>query len=130
TAGCMPTIDADEAALLAKQSRLLDARPRAAYLGDTDKPGTGHIPGAIHAPAGDNVADGEFKPNEELYARFSGFGATGLAKVGVYCGSGNAAAHVIACMCAVGLEPALYVGSWSAWSADPNRPVTTGSAPE
>jgi thiosulfate/3-mercaptopyruvate sulfurtransferase len=33
-------------------------------------------------------------------------------------------------MCAVGLEPALYVGSWSAWSADPARPVATGSEPE
>jgi thiosulfate/3-mercaptopyruvate sulfurtransferase len=129
TAGCMPTIEADEAALLAKQSRLLDARPRAAYVGDPEKAGTGHIPGAIHAPAGDNVADGRFRPNDELYARFSRFGAIGSEKIGVYCGSGNAAAHVIACMCAVGLEAALFVGSWSAWSADPNRPIATGPAP-
>ena len=50
-------------------------------------------------------------------------------KIGVYCGSGNAAAHAIAAMCAVGLEAALYVGSWSAWSADPSRPVATGPEP-
>ncbi len=129
TAGHMPTINADEAAALARKSRLLDARPRAAYLGDPAKPGTGHIPGAVHAAAGDNLADGKFKTDEDLLARFSSLGADGSAKIGVYCGSGNAAAHAIAAMAAVGLEPALYVGSWSAWSADPSRPVSTGAAP-
>jgi thiosulfate/3-mercaptopyruvate sulfurtransferase len=129
TTGCMPTINADEAAALAKQSRLLDARPRAAYAGDPAKPGTGHIPGAIHAPAGDNIADGRFKPNDDLHVRFSSLGADGSTKIGVYCGSGNAAAHAVAAMSAVGLEAALYVGSWSAWSADPSRPVATGPQP-
>ena len=77
TSGGMPTIDAEEAAALATQSRLLDARPRAAYAGDPAKPGTGHIPGAIHAAAGDNIADGKFKSNDELRARFSSLGADG-----------------------------------------------------
>jgi thiosulfate/3-mercaptopyruvate sulfurtransferase len=129
TTGCMPTVDAEEAAYLAKQSKLLDARPWAAYVGDPDKGGTGHIPGAIHAPSSDNIADGKFKPNNDLHARFSFLGADGSNKIGVYCGSGNAAAHAIAAMCAVGLEAALYVGSWSAWSVDPSRPVATGPEP-
>jgi thiosulfate/3-mercaptopyruvate sulfurtransferase len=129
TTGCMPTISAEQAANLATQSGLLDARPRAAYAGDPAKPGTGHIPGAIHAPAGDNIADGKFKPNDDLGARFSSLGADGSKKIGVYCGSGNAAAHAVAAMCAVGLEATLYVGSWSAWSADPSRPVATGPEP-
>ena len=129
TSGGMPTIDAEEAAALAMQSRLLDARPRAAYAGDPAKPGTGHIPGAIHAAAGDNIADGKFKSNDELRVRFSALGADGSTKIGVYCGSGNAAAHAVAAMSAVGLKAALYVGSWSAWSADPSRPVATGPEP-
>jgi thiosulfate/3-mercaptopyruvate sulfurtransferase len=129
TSGGMPTIGAEEAAALATQSRLLDARPRAAYAGDPAKPGTGHIPGAIHAAAGDNIADGKFKSNDELRVRFSALGADGSTKIGVYCGSGNAAAHAIAAMGAVGLKAALYVGSWSAWSADPSRPVATGPEP-
>jgi thiosulfate/3-mercaptopyruvate sulfurtransferase len=129
TPGHMPTIDAEEAAALAKQSRLLDARPRASYIGDPGKPGTGHIPGAIHAPSGANLAAGKFKPASELRASFASFGATGSAKFGVYCGSGNAAAHAIAAMSAIGLAPALYVGSWSAWSSDPSRPVATGAEP-
>jgi len=129
TARCMPTISAEEAADLAKQSRLLDARPRAVYVGDPAKPGTGHIPGAIHAPAGDNIADGKFKPNDDLHAHFSSLGVDRSTKIGVYCGSGNAAAHAVAAMCAVGLVAALYVGSWSAWSADPSRPMATGPEP-
>ncbi len=129
TAGCMPTISAEDAAHLAQQSKLFDARGRAAYLGDADKPGTGHIPGAIHAPAGDNIGDGAFRSSADLHARFSAFGIDRSAKIGVYCGSGNAAAHAIAAMYAAGFEPALYVGSWSAWSADPSRPVATGPEP-
>jgi thiosulfate/3-mercaptopyruvate sulfurtransferase len=123
----MPTIDAADAAELARQSKLFDARPRAAFIGDPAKPATGHIPGAIHAASSDNLADGKFKSNDDLRARFTALGADGQDKVGVYCGSGNAAAHAIAAMSAIGLQPALYVGSWSAWSADPSRPAVTGS---
>jgi thiosulfate/3-mercaptopyruvate sulfurtransferase len=130
TAGCMPTIDADQAAELAKQSRLLDARPLASYVGDPAKAGTGHIPGAVHAPAGDNITDGKFKPSDDLRARYSRLGVQGSTPIGVYCGSGNAAAHSIAAMSAAGLAAALYVGSWSAWSADPSRPVATGPEPK
>jgi thiosulfate/3-mercaptopyruvate sulfurtransferase len=129
TAGCMPTIDAEGAANLARHAKLLDARPRAAYVGDPGKKDAGHIPGAIHAPSGDNIAGGKFKPSEDLQARFAFLGADGSTKVGIYCGSGNAAAHVVAALCTVGVEAALYVGSWSAWSADPARPVARGPEP-
>jgi thiosulfate/3-mercaptopyruvate sulfurtransferase len=125
----MPTIDAGEAAYLAKHAKLLDARARAAYVGDPGQSGTGHIPGAIHAPSADNIAEGKFRPSDDLRARFARLGVDGSKNVGVYCGSGNAAAHEIAAMHAVGLEAALYVGSWSAWSADPFRPVATGPTP-
>jgi len=130
SAGHMPTIDADEVAHLARQSQLFDARPRASYVGEPGKPGTGHIPGAIHAPSAGNIADGRFKSNDELRARFGSLGADGSAKIAVYCGSGNSAAHAIAAMSAVGLDAALYVGSWSAWSADPSRPAATGPEPQ
>lgn len=130
SAGHMPTINADEAAQLAQQSQLFDARPRSSYVGEPGKPGTGHIPGAIHAPSAGNVADGKFKSNDELKARFIALGADRSAKIGVYCGSGNASAHAIAAMSAVGLDAALYVGSWSAWSADPSRPVAMGPEPQ
>ncbi len=126
TPGHMPTIEADEAATLAKQSKLFDARPKSSYVGDPAKAGTGHIPGAIHAAAGDNIADGKFKSSDDLRTRFAALGAEASGTIGVYCGSGNSAAHAIAAMTAAGLKPALYVGSWSAWSADPSRPAATG----
>jgi thiosulfate/3-mercaptopyruvate sulfurtransferase len=45
--------------------------------------------------------------------------------VGVYCGSGVTACHTILAMDTAGLPtPALYVGSWSEWSAQ-DRPATT-----
>jgi len=126
TPGHMPTIEADEAAMLARQGKLFDARPRSSYVGDPAKAGTGHIPGAVHAAAGDNIADRKFKSSDDLRARFAELGVDASGKIGVYCGSGNSAAHAVAAMTAAGLKPALYVGSWSAWSADPSRPVATG----
>jgi thiosulfate/3-mercaptopyruvate sulfurtransferase len=126
--GGMPTIEADEAADIAKQGALLDARGKAAYEGEPDKPATGHIPGAISAPSAGTIGpDGTFKSTEELRAHFAGLGAAGANPVGVYCGSGNAAAHELAAMYAAGIEAPLYVGSWSAWTGDPSRPVAQGS---
>ena len=126
TPGHMPTIEADEATTLAKQGKLFDARPRSSYIGDPAKAGTGHIPGAIHAAAGDSIADSKFKSTDDLRARFASLGANASGKIGVYCGSGNSAAHAVAAMTVAGLKPALYIGSWSAWSADLSRPVATG----
>jgi thiosulfate/3-mercaptopyruvate sulfurtransferase len=129
-AGQRPVLDADEAAALARRSVLLDARGRAAYLGGPAQPGsapTGHIPGAVSAPTGENLdANGQFKSDEALRARFAALGVDGANPVGVYCGSGNAAAHEVAALAAIGIDAALYVGSWSAWSADPKRPVAIG----
>jgi len=132
-AGNMPTIEADEAQTLAREGVLLDARGKAAYVGapaEPGKPAAGHIPGAVLAPSAGNIgADARFKPHEELCVALAEIGADGTRKVGVYCGSGNAAAHKIAALHAAGIEAALYVGSWSAWSADPDRPVATGTEP-
>jgi thiosulfate/3-mercaptopyruvate sulfurtransferase len=133
TAGNMPTIEADEAQTLAREGVLFDARGKAAYVGapaEPSKPAAGHIPGAILAPSAGNVAaDARFKPHEDLRASLAAIGADGSKRIGVYCGSGNAAAHKVAALHAAGLEAALYVGSWSAWSADPDRPVAIGPEP-
>jgi thiosulfate/3-mercaptopyruvate sulfurtransferase len=127
TPGGMPTIEADEAAEIGRNGALLDARGKSAYEGEADKPATGHIPGAICAPAAVSLdSGGRFKPTEELQALFVELGADGTQPVGVYCGSGNAAAFEIAGMYAAGIEAPLYVGSWSAWTGDASRPVAKG----
>ncbi len=127
-------LDADAAARIAKDGVLLDARGHAAYLGGPAQHGkapTGHIPGAVSAPTTDHVgSDGRFKSTQDLRARFIALGVTPGVKVGVYCGSGNAAAHTAAALASIGIETALYVGSWSAWSADPARPVAIGAEPQ
>ncbi|TBO55410.1 sulfurtransferase [Streptomyces kasugaensis] len=131
--GNLPLLTADDAAALARRGVLLDARAAERYRGEVepiDRVG-GHIPGAVSAPTGENVTeDGTtFRTAAELARRFTSLGATADAEVGVYCGSGVSAAHEVLALAAAGVPAALYVGSWSEWSADPSRPVATGPEP-
>jgi thiosulfate/3-mercaptopyruvate sulfurtransferase len=131
-AGHLPVLTADDAAALARDGVLLDARAGERYRGEVEPVDrqAGHIPGAVSAPTADNLtADGAFAAAETLRARFAGLGAVPGGAVGVYCGSGVTAAHAIAALRIAGIDAALYPGSWSAWSADPRRPVATGPDP-
>jgi thiosulfate/3-mercaptopyruvate sulfurtransferase len=137
--GRMPLLDEAGAARLARSGFLLDSRQPERYRGEVepiDRTG-GHIPGAISAPTTENVdRDGLFLAPEQLAARFADLGlphppgtltdADGDPLIGAYCGSGVTAAHQVLALALAGLPAALYVGSWSAWSADPARPVATG----
>ncbi|MBE1874330.1 sulfurtransferase [Myceligenerans pegani] len=120
-------------------------------------PQAGHIPGALSAPTTGNLGeDGRFLDDATLRARFAELGVHaveaavshagradgalagradgpredpgGPAAVGVYCGSGVTASHEVAALAAVGVEAALYPGSWSQWSNDPTREVATGDS--
>jgi thiosulfate/3-mercaptopyruvate sulfurtransferase len=142
-AGQMPVLDAAAAADMARTGILLDARAPARYRGETEPIDrvAGHIPGALSAPTAENVtADGQFRPVPELRERFAELGvrvgaadgpnaAAGSTAVGVYCGSGVTAAHEVLALELAGAPAALYVGSWSGWVADPDRPVATGPQP-
>lgn len=124
--GRLPELDADAAAAYAREGRLLDARGAKAFNGDAETGEGGHIPGATSLPASGNLdADNLFLSDEALRRRFGLDGAA--ADLGVSCGSGVSAAHLAAALAILGVTPALYVGSWSAWSADPARPVAFGS---
>ncbi|MFK0118925.1 sulfurtransferase [Streptomyces sp. NPDC090994] len=125
-------LDADGAAELARTGLLLDARAGERYRGEVEPidPVGGHIPGAVSAPTAENVAaDGRLRSAGELRARFAELGAAGDTEVGVYCGSGVSAAHEVLALAVAGIPAALYVGSWSEWSADPERPVAVGPDP-
>ncbi|TDZ87031.1 3-mercaptopyruvate sulfurtransferase [Mycobacteroides salmoniphilum] len=110
---------------------VLDARASARYRGDEEPldPRAGHIPGAVSAPTAENLTpEGTFRPAAELRARFDNLGV-GQTPVTVYCGSGVTATHQIAALAIAGYDAALYPGSWSEWSSDPQRPVATGLDP-
>jgi len=154
--GQMPVLDAASAASLARSGILLDARAPARYRGETEPidPVAGHIPGAISAPTAENVtSDGVFRPAADLRARFADLGiappdpdhgsghdgaqppgragtpANTSPAVGTYCGSGVTAAHELLALELAGIPAALYVGSWSGWVTDPQRPVANGPQP-
>jgi thiosulfate/3-mercaptopyruvate sulfurtransferase len=134
TGGHMPEFGPDEALHLARSGVLIDARIRPNYIGGVAAPGQpprGHIPGALSAPAPDNVTDyGNFTESDTLRAMYAALGADGTKPVGVYCGAGMSAAHSVLALAAIGIEAAMYPGSWSHWVTDPDRPVVTGALPE
>jgi thiosulfate/3-mercaptopyruvate sulfurtransferase len=128
--GGMPVLSIDEAAALpAAGGVLLDARAGERYRGEVEPidPRAGHVPGAVSAPTTENLAaDGTFLRTTELVDRFVALGVGPRKKIGVYCGSGVTAAHEVAALAAAGIEAALWPGSWSQWSADPDRPAASG----
>ncbi|MGI9001833.1 MAG: sulfurtransferase [Pseudonocardia sp.] len=135
--GRMPVLDADGAAAVGRGGVLLDARAAPRYRGEVEPvdPRAGHIPGAVNAPVADLVGpDGRWLPPSVLAQRFVDLGVGSSGVVGAYCGSGVTAAALVLAVEHAALRPpsepiALYVGSWSNWSADPSRPVATGAAP-
>jgi thiosulfate/3-mercaptopyruvate sulfurtransferase len=123
-------LDADDAADYGQQHLLLDARPGDRFHGrnETIDPVAGHIPGAVSAPALANLRDdGRFLTPDDLAVQFTQVGVRPGAAVGVYCGSGVQAMHTALALEAseVGVRPAVYVGSWSHWITDPDRPIET-----
>ncbi|NNE73749.1 MAG: sulfurtransferase [Acidimicrobiales bacterium] len=120
-------VDADTAVVA---PQLIDARAadRFAGPGHPVAPRPGHIPGARNAPWADNLAEGRFLPADELADHFRQIGLDRTRPVVAYCGSGVTACHDLLALRQAGFdELALYVGSWSAWGADSDRPAETAS---
>lgn len=133
TPGNMPEFGADEAQFFVTEGVLLDARIRPNYIGGAragGDPKRGHIPGAVSAPAPDNVTDyGNFADSETLGEMYLGYGIYGSRPVGVYCGAGMSAAHTVLALATIGIDTAMYPGSWSQWITDPERPARRGARP-
>jgi thiosulfate/3-mercaptopyruvate sulfurtransferase len=126
-AGRLPTLTAQQVA--AGGRTLLDARSPERFRGNVEPvdPVAGHIPGAGNLPSTAVLAgDGTFLGDAAMARLLSDRGVERDGPVGVYCGSGVTASVTAAALAAVGVDAALFPGSWSEWSADRARPVARG----
>ena len=133
SSGHMPELDESTAFALTRDGVLLDARIRPNYIGGPEvdgDPKRGHIPGALNVPALDNFMDeGPFTNSATLAEMYRGFEVSEAAPVGVYCGAGMSAAVTVLALASIGVEAAMYPGSWSQWVYDPDNPVKRGPFP-
>ena len=119
----------DAATLLSQlgRLRLLDARAPERFRGEVEPldRAAGHIPGASNRFFKDNLGpDGRFKPAAQLRIELQPLAAPTVVH---QCGSGVTACHNLLAMTHAGLGGGLlYVGSWSEWSASPERPIAKG----
>lgn len=127
-AGARPTLTAGQIADGAVEA-VLDARAPERFRGEVEPvdPVAGHVPGAANLPSTALLAgDGTFQNPEALASLLAARGVAAGDTVGVYCGSGVTASVVVAGLTIVGVDAALFPGSWSQWSSEPGRQVATG----
>jgi len=109
---------------------LLDARDRLRFAGAEEPidPVAGHVPGAINLPFADFLnPDETWRPLAERTALLGeALGSDRDVAWCVMCGSGVTACHLAISGLEAGFsEPQLYVGSWSEWIRDEDRPRGT-----
>lgn len=112
---------------------LVDARESARFRGEREPidPVAGHVPGALNLPCSMNTReDGTWKSRAELRHLWSETLSDELdSTFGVMCGSGVTACQLVLSSVHAGIrEPRVYIGSWSEWIRDPQRPVARGGA--
>jgi len=125
------TVDAAGVATRPPERMLIDARAAERFRGESEPidPVAGHIPGAFQRFHRANLdANGTFKAKSALRDEFAALlGGRAPGDVIHSCGSGVTACHNLLAMEHAGLAGStLYPGSWSEWSADPERPIARG----
>lgn len=108
---------------------LLDARAPERFRGESEPIDTeaGHIPGAVNLPASEVLRpDGTFASAEVVRAALAERGIPVSSPMATSCGSGITAAQLTLALHEAGVESVPFVGSWSEWIRDPERPRAAG----
>ncbi len=110
---------------------LVDSRAADRYRGENETidKAAGHIPGSVNYCYQNNWSEnGRYLPPDQIRDQFKDLlGKTSPEKATFLCGSGVTACANLLAMAHAGLgDGRLFVGSWSEWSSDPERPVATG----
>lgn len=122
-------IDADALRERGARGTVLDGRPAAHYAGFADDPRSGHVPGAVSAPATELLtADGTLKAPADLRRWLLERGGIGAHPVAAYCHGGVASSSLVFAAALLGQQVDLYVDSWSAWAERADLPVARGAA--
>lgn len=115
--GRLGPIGADDVTGFAERRALLDARGSRQFA-------EGRIPSSVSLPATDLLdEDGVLRPADDVRRRLVELGVPLGSPIAVSCGGGVAATFNALALSALGEDVAVYVGSWSEWSADASRPV-------
>lgn len=130
-----PTVSMEQvaAAVQDPEKLVVDVREAFRYRGEKEPIDlvAGHIPGAVNIPYVENLDEsGHFLSAEALREKYRlSLAQHAPANVIVHCGSGVTACHTLLALDHAGLTgAALYTGSWSEWSRNP-QPVATGEQP-
>ena len=100
---------------------VIDSRPTSRYE-------AGHLPGAMPMYWQGTQDAHLLRPAAELRQMFAGAGATGGKKVVSYCEVGQQASYTYFVARYLGLDAAMYDGSWMEWS-NSDKPSVKGSSP-
>lgn len=122
-----------EANVTTKAEQVVDARARERYEGKVAEPWpgrrSGRIPGSLNVPFNDLInSDGTMKSADELQAIFGGAKVDLRQPIVTSCGSGVTAGAVSLALARLGVDTALYDGSWAEWGLPNGPPIATGPA--
>lgn len=113
-------------------AQVVDARPRARFLGEAPEPRpgmpSGHMPGALSLPFDVVTGNGCLKPAEEIRAAMEKAGIDPARPIVTTCGSGVSAVIIAMALAKAGAEiGGIYDGSWAEWATAPGMAIAKGS---
>jgi len=115
-----------------RNEQVIDARSRERYEGTAPEPWqgrrSGRIPGSLNVPFTDLIdpASGEMRSLAQLKNIFAAAHADISRPIVTSCGSGVTAGVLSLALARLGVDSALYDGSWAEWGLPNGPPVATG----